>query len=43
MAQSVKDPILGFGSGQYLMVHELEPSVGLSTLTVQSLDGILPL
>ena len=29
MAQSVKCPILDFGSGHDLTVHELEPPVGL--------------
>ena len=36
MAPSVKRPTLDFGSGHDLMVHKIEPSVGLCT------DGMEP-
>ena len=29
MAQSVNHPTLDFGSGHYLTVHEIKPSIGL--------------
>ena len=41
VAQSVKHPALGFGSGRDLIVHEFEPHVRFHT--VQSLLGILSL
>ena len=40
MAQSVKDPTLDFSSGHDLMVHELEPCVGLSTDSTEPDAGL---
>ena len=44
VAQSVKPPILGFGSGHDLTVRESEPHIGLTavSLPVRSLLGTLP-
>ena len=44
VAQSVKHPILGFGSGHDLKVHEFKPHVGLCTDSVEpAWDLSLPL
>ena len=40
VAQVVKCPILDFGSGHDLMVHEIKPHIGLS-LSAPNLLGIL--
>ena len=42
VAQSVKRPILDFGSGHYLTVYEFKPHIGLHTDS-RSLLGILSL
>ena len=41
VAQSVKQLILDFGSGLDLMVHDFEPHISGSALTVKSLLGVL--
>ena len=42
MAQSVKCPILGFGSGHDPRGHEIESHVGFHTQLEESLDSLSP-
>ena len=43
MAQSVKRPTLGFGSGHDLMVREFKPLMGLCVLSTEAaLDPLSP-
>ena len=43
VAQLVKHPILDFDSGHNLMVHEIDPHVGLCADSVESAWDSLPL
>ena len=43
MAQSIKPPTLDFSSGHAVMVHEIEPQVGLYTNSMGSAWGSLSL
>ena len=43
MAQSVKHPTLGFRAGRDVMVHEIEPRVGLCTSSTEpAWDSLSP-